>query len=352
MYVAIVLCAGFGTRLAPLTRLMPKAAVPVGSMPVAMASIAAFLRHGFDTVHVNLHHMADDLERELTAATRSLGFDPRRLRFWHEREILETGGGIANILQTLRREGTPVPKGVIATAGDVYSVPPIDLMIRHWEARPENTTALLMTRPVPYPRNDVVWVNTQTNLIAGFGPDVTSPSPEIQQRLFTTQQILSPDIVYPAPIERVSSREVFFRASLARGQRLLSVPAPDDLIWHDIGTPVDYAACIARHPCPQAEAHGIAAAEFAGWLQSPLPASGQPGRTFGEALKDALALQARPAHELMLTKQGSTSRLVIGVPERFADQPGALIPLAQALDCLNGQVSSPGTSPEICLLFR
>jgi NDP-sugar pyrophosphorylase family protein len=87
---AMVLAAGRGTRLAPLTHTVPKPLVPVGGRPL-LEHILAFLRAGGITdVVVNLHHLGHRIEEHLGDGAR-FGL---RIRYSWEDPILDTGGGI------------------------------------------------------------------------------------------------------------------------------------------------------------------------------------------------------------------------------------------------------------------
>ena len=88
----MLVTAGFGTRLSPLTDLLPKPAVPVANRPLAWFALDHLYRAGLRELVLNTHHLPAELERELTAhAPLDLA-----LRFVFEPEILGTGGGIRN----------------------------------------------------------------------------------------------------------------------------------------------------------------------------------------------------------------------------------------------------------------
>ncbi len=131
-FIPIVLCAGFGTRLRPLTHYVPKPVVPVGKVPVAYHSIKQLLEAGADTVHCNTHFLPNIVEQELRAALAEDGYEQSRIRFWNEPEILETGGGIARIVHELLSEnrGKWHGRDILAIAGDVFANPPLAAMIK------------------------------------------------------------------------------------------------------------------------------------------------------------------------------------------------------------------------------
>src|SRR5277367_6976775 len=86
----MILAAGRGTRLRPLTDELPKPLLPVGDRP-AMAHVAARLAAaGIREAVLNTHHLAAEFTPERLAAL------PLALRVIHEPEILGTAGGLAN----------------------------------------------------------------------------------------------------------------------------------------------------------------------------------------------------------------------------------------------------------------
>lgn len=88
---AVVLCAGFGTRLLPLTDRIAKPLLPVANRPMLDLVLDRLLAAGVDHVGINLHHKADQLLEHLQRGSRSLS-----IHTVVEPQILDTGGGIAN----------------------------------------------------------------------------------------------------------------------------------------------------------------------------------------------------------------------------------------------------------------
>ena len=89
---AMILAAGFGTRLRPLTEMKPKAMMPVANKPILARNIEYLIRHGITEIIVNAHHhsrqVTDCIRKELPLG---LHIEARV-----EPEILGTGGGIKN----------------------------------------------------------------------------------------------------------------------------------------------------------------------------------------------------------------------------------------------------------------
>ncbi|MBR4191728.1 MAG: NTP transferase domain-containing protein [Prevotella sp.] len=90
MKQAMILAAGLGTRLKPLTDNMPKALVPIGGMPLIDRTIIRLQSFGYDHFVVNIHHFAEDIRRHV--AMQDYG---RLVQFSDESDmLLETGGGL------------------------------------------------------------------------------------------------------------------------------------------------------------------------------------------------------------------------------------------------------------------
>ena len=90
MKQAMILAAGLGTRLKPLTDSMPKALVPVGDRPLLDLNIRKLQAQGYDRFVVNIHHFA----QQIVDYVAQQDYAPL-VRFSDETEaLLETGGGL------------------------------------------------------------------------------------------------------------------------------------------------------------------------------------------------------------------------------------------------------------------
>jgi NDP-sugar pyrophosphorylase family protein len=89
---AMILAAGFGTRLRPLTETKPKALIPVANKPILARNIEYLISHGITEIIVNAHHHYTQLVDYLKDGA-SFGLN---IKVKVEPEILGTGGGIKN----------------------------------------------------------------------------------------------------------------------------------------------------------------------------------------------------------------------------------------------------------------
>ena len=87
---AMVLAAGLGTRLRPLTNDRPKALVTVGGRTMLEIALARLRQFGVNEAIVNTHHHGEMI-REYLKANGNFGM---RIEISHEEELLDTGGGL------------------------------------------------------------------------------------------------------------------------------------------------------------------------------------------------------------------------------------------------------------------
>ena len=90
---AMVLAAGLGTRLRPITHAMPKPMVPVVNRPVMEHSLRLLERHGFEEAIANLHWFPETIEGRFGDGS-NCGLD---LSYSREERLLGTAGGVRNV---------------------------------------------------------------------------------------------------------------------------------------------------------------------------------------------------------------------------------------------------------------
>ncbi len=91
----MVLAAGRGERMRPITDRLPKPLCEVAGQPMIDSILDRLARFGVETAVVNTHHLAERIERHLAARSRP------RIVISREPELLDTGGGVHNALSRL-----------------------------------------------------------------------------------------------------------------------------------------------------------------------------------------------------------------------------------------------------------
>lgn len=112
---AMVLCAGLGTRLRPLTERWPKPAIPFLGRPLLRFALAGLRAAGVTHVGINTHHLPQVMETVARAECEALGLDFTAV---HEPEIQGTGGGIRGLRTFLEQGDALVVNGDVLFACD------------------------------------------------------------------------------------------------------------------------------------------------------------------------------------------------------------------------------------------
>ena len=110
----MILAAGLGTRLKPLTDRMPKALVPVGGTPLLEGLICRLQKAGYDEFVINVHHFPEQIEAFLKQHD-NFG---SRITLSDERDLLrETGGAIRHAAGETYPQRRNSPSGPFRSAG-------------------------------------------------------------------------------------------------------------------------------------------------------------------------------------------------------------------------------------------
>jgi NDP-sugar pyrophosphorylase family protein len=121
---AMILAAGLGTRLRPLTNDRPKALVEINGRTLLEITLARLRTFGVSEVIINVHHFADVLTRYL-AANSNFGM---HIEISHENELLDTGGGLKKAANFFLRDAAEHP--FLLHNVDVLSTIDLDEMLR------------------------------------------------------------------------------------------------------------------------------------------------------------------------------------------------------------------------------
>jgi len=128
--IAMVLAAGLGTRMRPLTDDRPKALVEVGGRALIDHMLDRLVEAGVETAVVNVHAFADRLEAHLMAR-QAKGLGPRLVISDERPQALETGGGIKHALPLLG-DG-PVWVANIDSVWIESGAPALDAVVAAWD---------------------------------------------------------------------------------------------------------------------------------------------------------------------------------------------------------------------------
>jgi len=225
---AMILSAGYGTRLWPLTEDRTKPAIPILGKPL-VGYVAEYLaRYGCDEIVVNLHHRPESVRAALGDGSQ-YGV---KLHYVDEPVILGTSGALDNAREILEGETIVVVNGKIITD--------IDLNAALETHRRTEAIATLVLLPNPeYQRFTVV--ETADGLLRGFGsmPVQSDYFGREAPLMFTGIQILEPRIFnyIPPGVFSHSTTDVYPQA-IAKGERIATHVATGK--WYELSTPQRY----------------------------------------------------------------------------------------------------------------
>lgn len=207
---AMILAAGKGTRLAPLTEKLPKPMIPISSEPLIVHQLRWLKRAGIVDIVVNLHHLGDQI-REHLGTGRQFGVN---ISYSIEEELLETGGGIVNALPLLGSEE------FVLLNGDVWTSYRFMRSVRDAAA-----TMHLVLVPKPEYR-EFGDVDVRDGKVFRHEARVSNPL------VYSGMAFIEPQIFHGETVRPFSLREILFReinASRVTGEVYEGT-------WFDIGT--------------------------------------------------------------------------------------------------------------------
>ena len=244
---AMILAAGLGTRMRPLTDHRAKPALPVLGRPVISLLLAWLARHGVREVLVNLHHLPDSI-RAAVARDRPAGLE---ITWSEESEPLGTGGGIERAAAFLRGADD-----CLVLAGDMLLDLDLGRLLDAHRASGRDVTLVLRDDPraahfgsIGVDADGAV-VRIGERVIDGAGsPDAS----ESARGLFTSLRFLRRGALkdWPAPPgDAFEDLRDWLAPRVARGALRLGaeIVGARDSVWEPVGTPAEYLAANLSPP--------------------------------------------------------------------------------------------------------
>lgn len=214
---AMILAAGKGTRLAPLTDTVPKPMLLLAGKPLIQWQVEALARAGVTEIIINLHHLGEQITDHLgDGATYGL-----QITYSHEPQLLETGGGIVQALPHFDAQPFWLLNGDIWTDFDFANLP---------------------KRPAPGDLTHIVLTPTPAYRSAG---DFEYHEGHVTRRgdryVYCGIAVIHPALFEGLTAEHFSLRDLYF-GLIGKGQLGAQVHTGQ---WQDIGTVEEYQALAA-----------------------------------------------------------------------------------------------------------
>jgi MurNAc alpha-1-phosphate uridylyltransferase len=228
---AMVLAAGIGSRMRPLTDTRPKALVEVGGRALVDHVLDRLGEAGVETAVVNVHHFADQMEAHLAGRAH-----PRVLIADERAGLLDSGGGVKNALGLLGE--APIFVANIDSLWDGGAVPPLEAMKAAWDPARMDMLLLLV------PRGQGIGFEGPRGFFMDADGHITHSADDARPAplAYVGFTIMKPGLLADAPEGAFSILPVWWR--LQDEGRIFGVVM--DAFWMHVGDPAAVEAAEAR----------------------------------------------------------------------------------------------------------
>ncbi|MBU1172533.1 MAG: phosphotransferase [Proteobacteria bacterium] len=230
---AFILAAGYGTRLKPYTDSIPKPLFTVCGKAILDRTIDQLIYSGCQGIIINTHHLHEQIEHHIQKKRYPVPVVTR-----HEKEILDTGGGIRNVADFLGSEPFLVVNGDIVTDVDYNEVYQYHLSHSH------PVTLVLHD----YPEFNCVATDSK-GFVKGFylGKKPDNALPDLA---FTGIQVIDPQIISMIPETGPYSSIDLYRNLIENGPHVKALVL-EKPYWIDMGTPKKYLEACRELTAPR-----------------------------------------------------------------------------------------------------
>jgi NDP-sugar pyrophosphorylase family protein len=227
---AMILAAGLGTRLRPLTDDRPKALVEVAGRTLLEITLARLRSFGVREVIVNVHHFADMIVEYLKKNDFGM-----RIEVSHETTLLDTGGGLKKAAPFFLENTSDQKTPFFVHNVDVISTIDLDRMLRV-----HNKNKALATLAVQDRESSRYLVFDQKLRLCGrqLGPNrsqLVRPVAQVQRLAFSGIHVISPVLFSLMKEEGAFSITDAYLSLATKGADIVGFRA-DEYCWRDVGS--------------------------------------------------------------------------------------------------------------------
>lgn len=226
---ALILSAGFGTRLSPLTDFIPKPIIPVINKPVIEYNIN-FLKHfGIKELFINLHYGADKIS-DVLGSGKKFGV---KIKYLKESEILGTGGAIASM-------GPFVKEAFVVINSDtIFDFDLDEILNSHFRSGSKVTLGVVPSSPKDH--RAVIRVDESFKVVRMLDASFEKEIPE-GNAIFTGLHIINPALLEYIPDNIFTSITNYVYKRMVEQKEHINAFFINGK-WWDMGTPDDYLEC-------------------------------------------------------------------------------------------------------------
>ena len=235
----MILAAGLGTRLRPLTDDRPKALVEVGGRTLLEITLVRLREFGVDEVIVNVHHFAD-MVVDYLAKHNNFGM---RIEISREDVLLDTGGGLKKAAWFFLEDSARVDEPFILHNVDVISTIDLDRMVQFHKERKAVATLAVQARET----SRYLLFDESLRLAGRMSgkngeAEFVRPSQqlEIQALAFSGIHVISPRLLSMMTEDAAFSIITSYMRLAGQGEQIIGFRS-DEYLWRDLGQPENVA---------------------------------------------------------------------------------------------------------------
>jgi NDP-sugar pyrophosphorylase family protein len=232
---AMILAAGLGTRLRPLTDDRPKALVEIAGRTLLEITLSRLRAYGIREVIINVHHFADMI-LEYLKTNDNFGM---RIEVSREEVLLDTGGGLKKAANFFLEDANRFEEPFILHNVDVISTIDLRRLVQfHTENQALATLAVQNREASRYLLFDEQLQLCGRRSGRDPNPEFVRPSQPVQALAFSGIHVISPRFLTMMIEEDVFSIITPYLRLAAHGETILAFRA-DEYYWRDLGRPAD-----------------------------------------------------------------------------------------------------------------
>ncbi len=232
---ALILAAGYGTRLLPHTEHIPKPLFSIAGHPLIDLTIRRLIDMGITGIFINVHH----LHQKITSFIQNQDY-PIEVTTRLEEKILGTGGALKNVADFF--DDAPF----LMINSDILTDIDLSAVYAFHQAHPHPATLVMHD----YPIFNKVRIDENNNIIDFSGGEKNIP-PSFSCQAFTGIQILDPAIMEFIPKNRFFSIIDCYKEMIKQGFKVKAYTATNHY-WIDIGTPESFSQAVYDKSAPAA----------------------------------------------------------------------------------------------------
>jgi NDP-sugar pyrophosphorylase family protein len=229
---AMILAAGLGTRLRPLTDDRPKALVEVAGHTLLEITLRRLLQFGIREVIVNVHHFAD-MVIDYLKKNENFGM---RIEISREDGLLDTGGGLKKAAWFFLEEGHADEPFLLHNVDVLSTIDFRRMADVHKQNRALATLAVQDRETSRYLMFDEQQQLCGRRAGSGQEPEIVRPSKETQALAFSGVHVISPRLLSRLAEDGVFSIINSYLRLAGEGEKILAFRV-DEFYWRDLGRP-------------------------------------------------------------------------------------------------------------------